>query len=439
MRASTLKALILHTADDRGTTGPDYKYGWGIMNTEAAAEVIKQHADKNGGAEMLESLVNDSSATSKTHTFTWDGNSPLRVSLCWTDPPGKEIDGHDDREATLVNNLNLTVTGPGSSTHFPYVMPYVGNWSLASIDDRAVNGVNKVDNIEQVYLSSPAAGEYVVTVDFDGVLTNNSQDYSLIVTGQEAPLVLTAAEIEVEYLGQPVVALIDDSGAQFFGAAAPSADPVSRIYRIRNTGETPLIGLAITKSGNAQDDFSIGALTSTELTSEQTVSFGVTYSPLGLGPRTAAIQIASNDEDESSFDINLSAFGFSEVEAWRLEHFGTIASTGDAADDFDFDHDGLVNLVEFGFAKNPTEAGPDGIMLDLQEAQAELTYFRSVPAMSEYTFEVIWADDLESETWSTVGVTEEVLVNDGSVQEVKALIPMGATEKRFFKIRISPK
>lgn len=441
MRASTLKALILHTADDRGTTGPDYKYGWGVMNTQAAAEVIKQHADQNGGAEMLESVVNDTTNTSRTHSFTWDGDSPLRVSLCWTDPPGEEVEGHDQRERHLVNDLNLTVTGPGSTTHLPYVMPYVGNWSLASIDDRAVNGVNHVDNIEQVYLPSPTAGEYVVTVDFDGALTNDSQDYSLIVTGQEAPLVLTEAEIEVEYLGPPVAALIDGFGTQSFGAATASSPSVSRIYTIRNTGDSPLTGLSITKSGDAQDDFSVGALSATMLTSGQTASFGVIYKPRGLGARTAAIHIASNDADESPFNLNLAGFGLSEVAAWRLEHFGAVANEGDAADDADFDHDGLVNLVEFGFAENPTEAGPDGITFELNEAEthAKLTYFRSVPAMNEYDFDVIWADDLEAVTWSTAGVTEEVLVNDGSIQEVSASIPMGVAQKRFFKIRMIPK
>ena len=32
MRASTLKALLIHTADDKGNAGPDYEYGWGLIN-----------------------------------------------------------------------------------------------------------------------------------------------------------------------------------------------------------------------------------------------------------------------------------------------------------------------------------------------------------------------------------------------------------------------
>ena len=40
MRASTLKGLLIHTADDLGTAGPDYKFGWGLVNAKAAADLI---------------------------------------------------------------------------------------------------------------------------------------------------------------------------------------------------------------------------------------------------------------------------------------------------------------------------------------------------------------------------------------------------------------
>ncbi|MGJ8638531.1 MAG: S8 family serine peptidase [Opitutaceae bacterium] len=186
MRASTLKALILHTADDRGKSGPDYKYGWGVMNTEAAANVIQAHAHNTGGGGMFEAFVNNTTTTSQTHSFEWDGTSDLRVTLCWTDPAGEEIDAHDSRVKALVNDLNLKVTGPGSSIHLPYVMPYVGDWSNAKFESKAVPGVNDVDTVEQVYVASPTAGNYTVTVDFVGSLTNNEQVYSLIVTGQDA-------------------------------------------------------------------------------------------------------------------------------------------------------------------------------------------------------------------------------------------------------------
>ncbi|MDF7825441.1 S8 family serine peptidase [Pontiellaceae bacterium B12227] len=201
MRASTLKALILHTADDRGKTGPDYKYGWGIMNTQAAADVIKAHADNVGGGAMIESSVS-TGITSRSRTFNWDGTSPLRVTLCWTDPPATEMDGHDNRTKALVNDLNLKVIGPGG-THYPYVTRYVANggWVVSNIDKNATTGINDVDNVEQVYLAAPTAGDYTIIVDYAGTLTNGEQIYSLVVTGNSAAELTELEEWRSDYFG----------------------------------------------------------------------------------------------------------------------------------------------------------------------------------------------------------------------------------------------
>ncbi len=43
-------------------------------------------------------------------------------------------------------------------------------------------------------------------------------------------------------------------------------------------------------------------------------------------------------------------------ELWRQQYFGSTANTGNAADAFDFDKDGLANFVEYAFGLNPTTA-----------------------------------------------------------------------------------
>src|SRR3546814_20399712 len=41
MRAATLKGLAIHTAGEAGPSpGPDYRFGWGVLNTASAAEEI---------------------------------------------------------------------------------------------------------------------------------------------------------------------------------------------------------------------------------------------------------------------------------------------------------------------------------------------------------------------------------------------------------------
>ena len=184
LRASTLKALLIDTADDVGRPGPDYQYGWGYINVKAAADVILAHKASVASPKLIEGTITNAAKT-KTHIFTWDGASPIRATLCWTDPAGAVQNTADSRVANLVHNLDLKITAPdGTTTILPYVMPFVGKWTTASMSENATTGVNNVDNVEQVYIATPAqAGTYTMTVSLNGSLTTASQVYSLVVTG----------------------------------------------------------------------------------------------------------------------------------------------------------------------------------------------------------------------------------------------------------------
>ncbi len=183
MRASTLKALLLHTADDLGTAGPDYQNGWGLMNVKAAADVVQAYKNSPGTQRIIEDRV-ATARTSVTHSFTWNGTSPLRATLCWTDPAGAVATSSDLRTARLVNDLDLQLVGPGGSIHQPFAMPYVGDWTSAKLTAAATPGANHTDNVEQVFVANPPApGVYQAVVSFTGTLTNGAQNFSLILSG----------------------------------------------------------------------------------------------------------------------------------------------------------------------------------------------------------------------------------------------------------------
>ena len=186
MRASTLKALLIHTADDRGNAGPDFQYGWGLINVKAAADALTAYKAAPGNARIAESRLTSTLLT-RTHTFTWDGVSPIRATLAWTDPAGTATTSHDSRTARLVNNLDLKITAPGGANFSPYVMPFVGNWTNTAFSTPATTGKNNTDNVEQVFIAAPsAAGVYQAVVSVDGTLTNGAQNYSLIISGGAA-------------------------------------------------------------------------------------------------------------------------------------------------------------------------------------------------------------------------------------------------------------
>ncbi len=181
MRASTIKALIIHTADGLGNAGPDYKFGWGLINAQAAANQIIDHYDFPDANKIDEGLLDDVNAVA-AYTFEWNGNSPIRATICWTDPAAAAITTLDNTSPRLINDLDLRITDPCGTVAYPYIL------NPASPNNLATTGDNIRDNIEQVLISSPTVpGQYTVQITYKGTLTNDQQYYSLILSGQKTP------------------------------------------------------------------------------------------------------------------------------------------------------------------------------------------------------------------------------------------------------------
>jgi hypothetical protein len=174
MRSATLKGLACHTAFDAGNVGPDYIYGWGLLNMRRAAQAITD----NGTL----SIINEGTLTqgqSKTLDVIASGNGPLSATVSWTDPEGTPTAGTtiNDRTPKLVNDLDLRISD--ATTIFkPWVLT-PDNPSAA-----AATGDNIRDNIEQVYIANPVPGhKYTIAITHKGNLSSGSQAYSVIVTG----------------------------------------------------------------------------------------------------------------------------------------------------------------------------------------------------------------------------------------------------------------
>ncbi len=192
LRASTLKGLLIHTADDLGTSGPDYQFGWGLINVQAAADVLQAYKTSAGTRRVVEDRLTTTKTTS-SYNFTWNGSSAIRATLCWTDPAGAFTTSTDLRTARLVNNLDLKITGPTGIVYSPWVMPFVGDWTNAKLSAAAVTGVNNTDNVERVDIATPTnAGAYTVTVTYTGTLTNSAQNFSVLLSGGTATATASA-------------------------------------------------------------------------------------------------------------------------------------------------------------------------------------------------------------------------------------------------------
>ena len=164
---STAKALLIQTAVDIYTTGPDYKVGYGLVNIQAAVDLITEKAFRQAGIGHGE-----------VHTYYYESTEavmPFTVSLAW-----------DDYEATfnanpaLVNNLNLEAVAPDGTLWLPWVLDpaYPANGAWRSTDNR--------NNQEQVRVySSLETLTGIWTIRVKGIsVPQGPQDYSLVCNGK---------------------------------------------------------------------------------------------------------------------------------------------------------------------------------------------------------------------------------------------------------------
>jgi hypothetical protein len=126
------------------------------------------------------------------------------------------------------------------------------------------------------------------------------------------------------------------------------------------------------------------------------------------------------------------------LEEWRLQNFGTISNTGSTGDSGDQDGDGLSNLLEWAAGLSPTSGSTFTSPTALVASNIEFTYHRSVAALNAgASYFVEWSDSLETNSWSTASVSQQVLSDNGALQQVKATLPAGADGKRFVRLRVT--
>lgn len=97
-------------------------------------------------------------------------------------------------------------------------------------------------------------------------------------------------------------------------------------FTVRNPGTANLTGLAITKSGTHNAEFTVSPLGATTLTPGSTTTFTISFNPLAVGVRTAAISIASNAPGTlNPFTVNLTGTGIAPEIAVEQENGSNLA------------------------------------------------------------------------------------------------------------------
>ncbi len=162
-KSALIKALICNGANDKGNAGPDFKYGFGSMNLLRSVNMLEN--DRYFTANI-------NAANSLNHTISVPANTAkLKVMLYWHDPAASVL-----AAKALVNDLDLEVLNPSSTTLLPLVL----DSTYAHVNDVAVNGADHTNNIEQIVVDNPAAGNYNIKIKATAINQNSSQEYFVV-------------------------------------------------------------------------------------------------------------------------------------------------------------------------------------------------------------------------------------------------------------------
>ncbi len=187
MRSSTVRALMAHTALEAGPQmGPDYMYGWGVLNIEGGALVMEN-------VEEEKAIISEETLTAgevKEMTFSTTGGSSLIATIAWNDPAGTALDsGTNISSSRLVNDLDLRIINLDTDQSYtPYRLNR--NWQQLAVNSTINSkGDNIADNIEKIEIVNAPAGNYKVVISHKGTtLSGGSQIYSFIMTGHQGTL-----------------------------------------------------------------------------------------------------------------------------------------------------------------------------------------------------------------------------------------------------------
>src|SRR5690606_202179 len=165
--------------EDLGNPGPDYTYGFGSLNARRAVDAINNNR-----------YIISNTTPSANNITVPAGVRRLKVMLYWADTAAAP-----NAASTLINDLDLTVTAPGPVTHKPLLL----DATPANVNNNAAEGADHVNNIEQVVIDNPVAGNYTINVNAF-LLPYAPQQY--VVTWQ---MDMNGVTVEYRYGGETLV------------------------------------------------------------------------------------------------------------------------------------------------------------------------------------------------------------------------------------------
>ncbi len=191
---SLMKALLCATGLDLGNPGPDYAFGHGRIDSQAAADAL-----------MHDSQAVLAVSNGDNHQVSFpvpEGTDVIRLVLVWNDVPGNPM-----ADPALVNDLDLVLIDPNGGEHYPWIL------DPDSPSQNATRGPDHLNNVEHVQVDDPIPGTWYARITGTNV--------------PEGPQTTSLVGFDVNAPGAPID----------FGVAAEGETSISLIWTNATAGD----------------------------------------------------------------------------------------------------------------------------------------------------------------------------------------------------------
>jgi len=283
IRADILKALLFNTAEDKGREGPDYEYGFGLINAKKAVDAIKT-IDSTSSLVYTNSIANDEEIVLK---FYNDKSRDVRITLSWIDPAGNP----SNQEKTLVNDIDMKVVGGGKVYH-----PYSLDKNNPTYNASSVSA-NHTDNSEQIEMKNLPKGEYSVILK-GYLITTDKQDFAIV-----SSLPISSSISSIIDLNPKEISFED--------IKTGSISKVKKV-EVKNIGSKKLTvyNIDLLDKTNYRMDFSLANACPKSfpftLSSSKSCEIGIIATPQSSGEIESHIKVVNDSSNDSQKDIKLS-------------------------------------------------------------------------------------------------------------------------------------
>lgn len=155
------RAILINSANDIGNAGPDYASGFGSLD---AVQAIRTMAS----GRYFSGSINQGDTKQFSITVP-EGIEQLKLTLTWNDPPATP-----NAPAALVHDLDLELINAETNEAWkPWVLNRFPH--IDSLQQPATRQRDSINNTEQISITSPISGNYLVQVT--GVSLTATQDF----------------------------------------------------------------------------------------------------------------------------------------------------------------------------------------------------------------------------------------------------------------------